>query len=122
MLVVEDDPSTTQLLTEVLTAAGYEPLHALEGGEALRLIREHRPDLIILDLALPGIDGRSFLLGLRADERTKRTPVIVVSANGESLSTFERRAVSKVLPKPFDVETLVSALREAAGRDDAADT
>ena len=115
VLVIEDDPSTTQLITQVLTSAGYEPLQAREGGEALRLIREREPDLVILDLALPGLDGRSFLLSLRADERTKRLPVIVVSANADSLTAFERRAVARVLPKPFDLEALLAAVRGAAG-------
>ena len=115
VLVVEDDPSTGQLIAEALASAGYEPLHAREGGEALRLIREREPGLVILDLALPGLDGRSFLLGLRAEERTKRLPVIVVSANAESLTAFERRTIATVLPKPFDLEALLAAVRGAAG-------
>ena len=119
VLVVEDDPSTGHLIAQVLASAGYEPLHAREGGEALRLIREREPRLVILDLALPGLDGCSFLLSLRADERTKRLPVIVVSANTDSLTAFERRAVARVLPKPFDLEALVAAVRGAAGPADA---
>jgi CheY-like chemotaxis protein len=63
---------------------------------------------------LPGLDGRSFLLGLRSNEATKRTPVIVVSANSESLNLFERRAVTRVLPKPFDVEELRQAIQGVA--------
>jgi DNA-binding response OmpR family regulator len=121
VLVVEDDLSTIQLIAQVLAAAGYEPLRAREGGEALRLIREREPDLVILDLALPGLDGRSFLLSLRADKRTKRLPVIVVSANADSLSAFERRAVAAVLPKPFDVEALLAAVRGVGGPDGRAD-
>ena len=115
MLVIEDDPATAQLIADALASAGYRPLHAAEGGEALRLIGEHRPDLVILDLALPGIDGRSFLLSLRADEQTKRTPVIVVSANSDSLSVFEQRSVTRVLPKPFEVDALVAAVRSVSG-------
>ena len=122
VLVVEDDPSTIQLISQVITSAGYEPLHAREGGEALRLIRERGPAVVILDLALPGLDGRSFLLSLRAEEQTKRLPVIVVSANAETLSPFERRAVAAVLPKPFDVEALLAAVRRAAEPAGAADT
>ena len=114
VLVIEDDPATAQLIADALASAGYQPLHAREGGEALRLIAEHRPGLVILDLALPGIDGRSFLLSLRADEQTKRVPVVVVSANSDSLSAFERRSVTRVLPKPFDVEALVAAVRSVS--------
>ena len=110
ILVVEDDPATADLITEVLADKGYEPVLAREGGEALRLIRERHPSAITLDLALPGLDGRSFLMGLRSDDSTKRTPVIVVSANSETLNAFERRAVSRVLPKPFDVGELAAAV------------
>jgi DNA-binding response OmpR family regulator len=106
ILIVEDDPTTAELISEALSDAGYELLKAREGGEALRLARECRPSAITLDLELAGLDGRSFLLGLRADEATKRTPVIVVSANSENLNTFERRTVARVLPKPFDVSEL----------------
>jgi DNA-binding response OmpR family regulator len=122
ILIIEDDPATAELMTDVLAAAGYEPLLAREGSEALRMIRERHPSAITLDLALPGVDGRSFLLSLRSEEQTKRTPVIVVSANSENLNAFERRTVNQVIPKPFDVEDLLTAVkrvmsrREAAGR------
>ena len=111
ILIIEDDQSTAELMTEVLSAAGYEPLLAREGSEALRMVRERAPSAITLDLALPGVDGRSFLLSLRSQEQTKRTPVIVVSANSENLNAFERRAVTEVIPKPFDLEDLVTAVR-----------
>ena len=113
ILIVEDDPSTAALIGEVLADRGYHLLVAREGAEALRMIREQQPQVITLDLALPGIDGRSFLMGLRSDETTKRTPVIVVSANSESLNGFERRAVTSVLPKPFEVSDLLAAIESA---------
>src|SRR4051794_4002387 len=102
VLIVEDDPTTAELLETTLGDSGYKLFLAREGGEALRLIKEHHPAAITLDLALPGLDGRSFLLSLRADEATKRTPVIVVSANHDNLTAFEKRGVAKILPKPFD--------------------
>jgi DNA-binding response OmpR family regulator len=111
ILIIEDDPATAELIKEALADSGFETVFAREGGEALRLIEEHQPSAITLDLALPGIDGRSFLLGLRSNEATKRTPVIVISANSENLNAFERRAVTRVLPKPFDVDELRAAVR-----------
>jgi DNA-binding response OmpR family regulator len=114
ILVIEDDPSTAALIKEALGDGAYRLLLAREGGEALRLIRERPPSAITLDLALPGLDGRSFLMGLRSNEATKRTPVIVVSANHETLSTFERRSVSRVLPKPFDLDELRAAIEGVA--------
>ncbi len=120
ILIIEDDPSTAELMTEVVQAAGFEPLLAREGGEALRMIGERRPTAITLDLALPGIDGRSFLLSLRSREDTKRTPVIVVSANSENLNAFERRSVTRVIPKPFDVDDLLTAVRAVTANADSA--
>ena len=114
ILVVEDDPTTAELISDALADEGYKLVVAREGGEALRLIRERHPSAITLDLALPGIDGRSFLLSLRSDEATKRTPVIVVSANSENLTSFERRSVSQVIPKPFDLDELRSAVAGVA--------
>lgn len=113
VLVIEDDPATAELISEALSTAGFELLLAREGGEALRLVQKRPPSAITLDLSLPGLDGRSFLLGLRANEATKRTPVIVVSSNSESLTTFERRSVAYVLPKPFDLDELRSAVQGA---------
>jgi CheY-like chemotaxis protein len=115
ILIIEDDASTADLISEALADSGYRLVRATEGGEALKLIQQHQPSAITLDLALPGIDGRSFLLGLRSNEATKRTPVIVVSANSDSLSSFERRAVTRVLPKPFDVEELRQAVQGVTG-------
>jgi len=114
ILVVEDDPTTAELISDALADEGYKLVVAREGGEALRLIRERHPSAITLDLALPGIDGRSFLLSLRSDEATKRTPVIVVSANSGNLTSFERRSVSQVIPKPFDLDELRSAVAGVA--------
>ena len=114
ILVIEDDAATADLISEALADGNYQIVRATEGGEALRLIDQLRPCAITLDLALPGLDGRSFLLGLRSNEATKRTPVIVVSANSESLNPFERRAVTRVLPKPFDVEELRRAVQGVA--------
>jgi len=113
ILVIEDDPSTAELIKEALDGA-YRLLLAREGGEALRLIHERPPSAITLDLALPGLDGRSFLMGLRSNEATKRTPVIVVSANHEILSNFERRSVARVLHKPFDLDELRAAIEGVA--------
>ena len=114
ILIVEDDPSTAELIAETLANSGYKSLVAREGAEALRLIQEQVPSAITLDLSLPGLDGRSFLLGLRSNEATKRTPVIVVSSNGENLSAFERRSVAHVIPKPFDLDELRNVVLGAA--------
>jgi DNA-binding response OmpR family regulator len=120
VLIVEDDEATATLLNDVLAERGFELLHAREGGEALRMIHDHEPQAIMLDLALPGIDGRSFLMGLRSNDATKRTPVIVVSANCETLSTFERRAVTRIVTKPFDVGELVTIVEQVAAEAAAA--
>ena len=72
--VIEDDTYIGELLTESLTAEGYRVIRAWSGTEALLLLEKEQPDLILLDLMLPGLSGEQLL------PRLKRTPVIIVSA------------------------------------------
>jgi DNA-binding response OmpR family regulator len=114
VLIIEDDPSIAEVIEIALEDRGFKTRLAHEGGEALRLVREFRPTAITLDLALPGLDGRSFLLGLRASDPGRRTPVIVVSAQSDRLNDLEPRSIAKVLGKPFDIRELISAVERVA--------
>jgi two-component system KDP operon response regulator KdpE len=118
MLVVDDEPQILRSLRAALTAAGYDVQTAATGEEALRLLQGRLPDLVILDLVLPGISGLEVCRRLR--ERSG-VPILVLSARGE-----ERDKVAALdlgaddyLTKPFGVEELLArirvALRRAAG-------
>ena len=77
VLIVEDDPAISDLIAEVLTAGGIQPIRAYSGSEALLVLQRRHPDLILLDLMLPGISGEAVM------ERVPDIPVIIVSARGE---------------------------------------
>ncbi len=80
VLVVEDNDGNMRLLHDVLEADGYNVLQAKDGMEGWRLAREHRPDLILMDIRLPGVSGLEVTKRLKADETLKSIPVIAVTA------------------------------------------
>lgn len=81
ILIVEDDPNSRKLLRDVLGTVGYQTVEADAAEEGLRLARERLPALILMDIRLPGISGIEALHQLRADARTRRIPVVAVTAS-----------------------------------------
>jgi len=80
ILVVEDNPLNLKLVRDVLQVTGYEVLEATSGEDGVELARHGAPDLVLLDLQLPGIDGMEVLRLLRGDARTAAIPVVAVTA------------------------------------------
>jgi 3-oxoacyl-[acyl-carrier protein] reductase len=113
ILVVEDDPTMTEMLRILLEDSGYHILTATHGEEALDLAREQPPDLVTLDLGLPGMDGREVLRRFRSDPLTMHLPIIVVSAKHFEPSPEE--SVDAVLTKPFDVTELDGIVERLLG-------
>jgi CheY-like chemotaxis protein len=83
VLVVEDVPDIRFLLVETLVDAGHEALEAADGVEGLASARQHHPDVILLDVMMPVMDGLKMLVELKADPSTLSIPVIMVSAKGQ---------------------------------------
>jgi signal transduction histidine kinase/DNA-binding response OmpR family regulator len=110
VLVIEDETASFDGIAALLRAAGYEPHHAHNGDEGLRLARELAPAAITLDLILPGVDGIEVLKRLKADPLTRAIPVIIVSMtnNRELAVAF---GASDYFVKPFDCEALAASLR-----------
>ena len=81
ILIVEDNEKNMKLARDVLQVRGYATLEATTGEEGVRLAREHRPDLVLMDIQLPGISGIEALRQLRADPRTAGIPVLAVTAS-----------------------------------------
>jgi len=114
ILVVEDDPTMTDMLRILLEDSGYRILTAQSGEEALEVAREEVPDLITLDLGLPGgIDGREVVHRLRNDPITADVPVVVVTGMHFVPSSDER--IEAVLTKPFDVVELEDVVSRILG-------
>lgn len=113
ILVVEDTPASLELLSQLLSQAGYTVRSALEGRMALRSAQASPPDLILLDVRMPGIDGYEVCRRLKADARTRDIPVIFLSAlreAGDKLKGFELGAVDYIA-KPYQPEEVLARVR-----------
>src|SRR5215203_2755370 len=83
VLIVEDDEDIAHLLAHSVRKAGFEAAVMLSGAGVLARVREHPPDLLLLDVMLPGLDGRDICRALRADARTRTVPIIMITARAE---------------------------------------
>ena len=118
VLAVDDEPLTLRLLKDRLEANDYEVLTADNGGEALAIALGAKPDIILLDIMMPVMDGFEVLAKLRATEQGKDMPVIVVTACSQiqGLNRAERLGVSSYIVKPFDMNELLGKIEDVAGK------
>jgi DNA-binding response OmpR family regulator len=119
ILVVDDEPAVTELVAYNLRKANYEVLMAADGREALRLAGEAKPDLILLDLMLPEVDGLEVCRALR---RTSNVPIIMVTARGEEIDRVVglELGADDYVCKPFGVRELLSRIKSVLRRSQAA--
>ena len=108
ILVVEDHPTEQKLAHHVLSAAGYEVMSIQESERALEAVREHRPQVILLDMVLPGMDGLGLLRQLKADPETKDIPVATITSYPErySRATLTDAGCAAYFVKPLSTRTL----------------
>lgn len=99
----------------LLREEGYRALRAWDGREAVRMARDRRPDLIMLDLSLPYNDGLSVLHDLKAQPETKEAPIIVASGNTLLLAPDDQELIAESITKPVDIYRLVNTVRRALG-------
>jgi CheY-like chemotaxis protein len=112
VLVVEDDDDMRQILSQLIEYHGW-PVHAASDGiEALEAVHKHRPSLILLDLAMPRMDGFEFRKAQRQlpDKRLATIPVVVVSAVHDALRYKEKLHAADVLIKPFEADRVLKAI------------
>jgi DNA-binding response OmpR family regulator len=110
VLVVEDDHALRDLYRSGLRAAGYAVVGVEDGLDALRVIEGATPSAVVLDLALPRLNGREVLGELKANSSTRRIPVIVVT--GTDTSDIESKLFSCILKKPIDEDALTAAVEK----------
>lgn len=110
-LVIEDDPSINQLLVTILRMQGYAPIGALDSDAALELLASEHPQLITLDLNMPGVGGAAILRYLRADPETANLPVIMVSACAQ-VEPCVASSAQAIVAKPFDLGELLAVVRD----------
>jgi CheY-like chemotaxis protein len=115
VLVVDDQPLLRDVQVLLLREAGYAATALSGGREALAQLSQLRPDLIVLDMTMPEMDGRQFLRHLRADDAWGRLPVIVASGlTGEEMESLIARECD-VLAKPFSDVALLGSVRRLIG-------
>ena len=114
ILLVDDEPDLVQLVSIRLQAAGYRVITATDGQQALDAVKQTRPDLIILDLMLPKVDGYKVCRLLKFDERYKTIPIIVFTARAQDgdIRMATECGADAYLTKPFEAQTLLSKLRD----------
>lgn len=118
ILIVEDNDKNMKLARDVLQVKGYATLEALTGEEGVKLAIEQKPDLVLMDIQLPGINGIEALRVLRANPHTAAIPVIAVTA---SVMQQDRKQIMEAgfdayVGKPIDLKEFLDAVRKALGR------
>jgi two-component system cell cycle response regulator DivK len=118
ILVVEDNQKNMKLFRDVLQAAGYRTLEATTGTRAVELATEHGPDLVLMDIQLPDIDGVEALGRLRADERTAAIPVLALTAQAMDgdRARFLAAGFDGYISKPVDIVELVATVEQHCNR------
>jgi two-component system cell cycle response regulator DivK len=113
VLIVEDNAKNLKLLRDLLRAEGYRTLEAMDGLSGLAIAREQRVDLILLDIQLPTLDGYEVTRRLKADERTRRIPVVAVTSFAMKGEEERARAAGcdAYLSKPIDIRKVLETVR-----------
>jgi DNA-binding response OmpR family regulator len=109
ILVIDDDPSIRQLVTDVLEVEGYDVRTAEDGFAGLRAIEADRPDCVVLDVMMPGLDGHGVLQRIRAADGGPDLPVVMLTAAADDAQAWRAwtEGVDYFLAKPFDADELL---------------
>ncbi|MGN2390997.1 phosphate regulon transcriptional regulator PhoB [Pelomicrobium sp. G1] len=118
VLVVEDEPGIQELIAYNLRQAGHLPLHAESAEEAMRIVKSALPDLVLLDWMLPGASGIELARRLRADERTKAIPIIMLTARSEERDKVDalETGADDYITKPFSPREMIARIRAVLRR------
>ena len=116
ILVIDDEPAIHRLLQIILEGEGFLVIGPVEGGGAAPTLSGEKPDLIILDIIMPEVDGFDVLQILKEDEETRAIPVLILTASNRSMDMEKARRMGAVdyLTKPFQPAELLQAVRSAS--------
>lgn len=117
VLVIEDEPNIVEAISFILSRDGWQVESRGDGVGALAAVSAIQPDLLILDVMLPGRSGYDILRALRADPATQELPVLMLTAKGQKQDRemAERHGASRFMVKPFSNAEVLEAVRELAG-------
>ncbi len=119
ILCIEDEPEMIDLIRLILNRHGFDVQGADGGIEGLELTRKNLPDLILLDLMMPDMDGWEVYQQIKADEKTSRIPVIVVTAKAQNIDKVLGLHIAKVddyIAKPFSPQALLESVQKVLNR------
>ena len=114
VLVVEDEPYLCDLIADVLEAEGHTTRKASNGLDALEMVAERTPELVLLDLMMPVMDGWEFMTELRANPAWRDVPVVIITAVYDVAKSQNITEARAVITKPFDIEQLSDVVRRYA--------
>lgn len=115
ILCIEDEPEMIDLIRLILGRRGFEVTGAAGGMEGLKAVREQLPDLVLLDLMMPDMDGWEVYQQMKADEKTRHIPVVVVTAKAQSIDRVLGLHIAKVddyIAKPFSPQELLNSVEK----------
>jgi len=112
VLLIDDERDLVDMVKIRLESNGYDVLPAYDGVEGLKIAKEKKPDIILLDIMMPKKDGYTVLKELRADEKLRKVPVIVITAKPQLKDLFEIEGVKYYILKPIDNKELLSRIAE----------
>lgn len=118
ILIVDDDKDTRNIIRTILNAKGYETKEASNGKEALALVKDEIPQLILLDLMMPEMSGYDVITHLKLNPNTQKTPVIMLTAkveNEDILAGYNEYAVDYYITKPFTPKHLINGIELILG-------
>lgn len=112
VLIVEDNQENLELLRELLTLKGYRTIEATNGKKVIEVVSRERPDLVLMDIQLPEVDGISALKALRDDPRTKDIPIIAITAHAMKgdRENFIKEGFDGYIAKPISIKDLLTVL------------
>ena len=118
ILIAEDNEKNIKLFRDVLELSGYETLEALTGEQAIELATRHTPDLVLMDIRLPGTDGLEALRRLRDDERTADIPIVALTAQAMAgdRERFLEAGFNGYVSKPVNIEEFIGTVRHYCER------
>ncbi|NUM43937.1 MAG: response regulator [Anaerolineales bacterium] len=121
IVCIEDEPEMIDLFRLILTRRGFEVIGANGGRQGLDLVREIKPDLVLIDLMMPDMDGWEVYQNLKASEETQHIPVIVVTAKAQSIDRVLGLHIAKVndyIAKPFSPSALLESIEQVLSQND----
>lgn len=116
VLIIDDDQDILEALDLTFSSSGFETKASTDGSVVLELVENFEPDVIILDIMLAGIDGRNITKKLKSEEKTKRIPIVMVSAHIKGEESSLAAGADAFLAKPFDIFSIIEKVEELVSR------